>query len=517
MKAIAVSIIAASLGLASAPVLAAGDTLRIRLNSDIRSLDPGTNRDANTDIVQTHLYEGLVGFREDASVGPMLAEKVDVSEDGKTYTFTLRDGVKFSNGAPLTSEDVLFAWKRYTDPATGWRCLNEVDGRGAVKVTGVEAKDAKTVAFTLEKPSALFLGTLARPDCGSTGIFHKSSLGQDGKWKEPVTTAPFKLGEWKRGEYVELLRNDNYVPLPGKRDGLVGNKTVSIPKVRFLVIPDESTTKAALQSGALDIIYDAENADVAAFKADKTVVTSTAPTMGISSFMVQTKDPLLSDVRMRKALLLSIDFAELVDQVTAGLAKPSHSPIPPPSAYFKAAQAAPIARDLAAAKKLLAEAGYKGQPIKLLTNTRYQPMYDQAILAQAMAKEAGINIELEVTDWGTQQDRYLAGNYQLMSFSFSSRLDPSLSFEMFSGDKTKQPRKVWDNPEAAKLLAETMVTADPAKRQTLLDRLEALFRADVAMIAVYSGVRTSASRGDVAGYESWSLGSPRAWGVSFKP
>jgi peptide/nickel transport system substrate-binding protein len=214
MKAIAVSIIATSLGLGLAsPALAAGDTLRLRLNSDIRSLDPGTNRDGNTDIVQTHLFEGLVGFREDASVGPMLAEKIDVSEDGKTYTFTLRDGVKFSNGEPLTSEDVLFAWKRYTDPATGWRCLNEVDGRGAVKVTNVEAKDGKTVVFTLEKPSALFLATLARPDCGGTGIFHKSSLGPDGKWKEPVTTAPFKLGEWKRGQYVELLRNENYVPL----------------------------------------------------------------------------------------------------------------------------------------------------------------------------------------------------------------------------------------------------------------------------------------------------------------
>jgi peptide/nickel transport system substrate-binding protein len=516
MKAIAISIIATSLGLA-APALGAGDTLRLRLNSDIRSLDPGTNRDGNTDIVQTHLFEGLVGFREDASVGPMLAEKIDVSEDGKTYRFTLRDGLKFSNGEPLTSEDVLFVWKRYTDPATGWRCLNEVDGRGAAKVTGVEAKDAKTVVFTLEKPAALFLATLARPDCGGTGIFHKSSLGPDGKWKEPVTTAPFKLGEWKRGQYLELVRNENYVPLPGKRDGLVGNKTVSVPKVRFLIIPDESTTKAALLSGDLDIIYDAENADVADYKTNKDIVTSTAPTMGISNFLIQTRDPLLSDVRVRKALELSLDFPELVDQVTAGLAKPSHSPIPPPSAYFKAAQAAPIKRDLAAAKKLLAEAGYKGQPIKMVTNKRYQPMYDQAILAQAMAKDAGIDIELEVIDWGTQNDRYLAGNYQLMSFSYSSRLDPSLSFEMFSGDKAKQPRKVWDNPEAAKLIAESMVTADPARRQALFDKLEALYRADVAMITIYSGVRTSAARSNVIGYESWALGSPRAWGVSFKP
>src|SRR5262249_14138249 len=109
-----------------------------------------------------------------------------------------------------------------------------------------------------------------------------------------------------------------------------------------------------------------------------------------------------------------------------------------------------------------------------------------------------------------------AGNYQIMSHGFSARLDPSLSFEMFSGDKTKQPRKVWDNPEAAKLLAASMETADPAKRQELFDQLEALYRNDVAMITLYSGVRTRAARANVVGYKGWALGSPRAWGVSFK-
>ena len=96
--------------------------LRLRLNADIRSLDPGVNRDANTDAVQNHLFEGLVAFREDASVGPLLAKSISVSEDGRTYTFVLRDDLHFSNGEPVGSDDVLFAWKRYTDPATGWRC-----------------------------------------------------------------------------------------------------------------------------------------------------------------------------------------------------------------------------------------------------------------------------------------------------------------------------------------------------------------------------------------------------------
>lgn len=212
---------------AALPAAAQQPALRIRLGADARTLDPGTNRDAITDAIQTNLFEGLVAFKDDSSVGPVLAKSVAVSEDGKTYTFVLRDGVKFSNGAPPTTKDVLFAWQRYTDPKTGWRCLSEVDGRGAVKVTGVTAPDDRTVVFTLEKPSALFLATLSRPDCGGTGIFHSSSLNPDGSWREPVTTGPYKLGEWKRGQFIRLLANEHYTAGPGPRDGLTGDKTLS--------------------------------------------------------------------------------------------------------------------------------------------------------------------------------------------------------------------------------------------------------------------------------------------------
>lgn len=492
------------------------DSLRIRLKADIRSLDPGTDRDANTDIVQSHLFEGLVGFDEHATVKPMLANSVDITPDGTTYTFTLRDGIKFSNGSELTSDDVLFAWRRYTNPSTGWRCLSEVDGRGAVKVVRAAAPDKKTIVFTLEKPSALFLATLARPDCGQTGIYHKSSLGPDGKWKEPVATGPLKLAEWKRGQYINLAQNEHYSSLSGARDGLVGNKTMLVPKVQFTVVPDDATTKAAIFAGNLDINPDVETSDLVDFKSSKNIVTESSPIMGIQDLLIQTKDPLMSDVRVRKALLLSIDMETLVEQVTAGQAKPNNSPIPPPSAFHKEPQSVVSKRDLTEAMRLLEQAGYRGQPIKMLTNKQYQEMFNQAIIVQAMAKEAGINIELEVVEWGAQQERYLSGNYQIMSHSYSPRLDPSLSFEMFTGDKVSQPRKAWDNPQAIELLAQSMQIQDPAKRQVIFDKLEQLYRADIPMITLYSSIRTSAANPRVVGYASWPLGSPRAWGVSLK-
>jgi peptide/nickel transport system substrate-binding protein len=506
----------AILGLGATSAQASGEMLRLWLNSDIRSTDPGVNRDANTDAVELHMVEGLVAYREDASVGPMLAKSIEVAPDGLTHTFRLRDGVTFHNGAPLTADDVLFAWKRYLDPQNNWRCLSEFDGRGLTKITGITAPDPMSVAFTLDKPSALFLATMARVDCGEAGIYHRSSLDADGKWREPVGTGPFKFGEWKHGEYIDLVRFDQYAALPGKPDGLTGNKSPLVPKLRFVIIPDPSAAKAALMADGVDVISRVVNSDLPELKARKDVVTESAPTMEVNGFLFQTRDPLLRDVRIRQAFALALDVPQLVEATTEGESKPSLSIIPLPSPYYGKPQADMPRRDVAAAKKLLAEAGYKGQPIKMITNKRYEPMFNAAVLAQAMVAEAGIKLDLEVLDWATELDRYTKGDYQAMSFGYSARLDPSLSFEMVGGDKDKQPRKVWDNPEGLALLAKSMQVSAQPDRQAIFDRMEALFRADMPMIPLYAVFQTSGVRADVVGYHNWALGQPRGWGVSLK-
>ena len=204
--------------LSGRPVLAQDGVLRVRLNADIRSTDPGVNRDGNTDMVMVHLVEGLVAYREDTSIGPMLAEKIDVSSDGTSYTFTLREGVRFHNGELLTSSDVKTSWDRYLKKETNWRCLTEFDGRGIAKITGIEIPDAKTVVFKLEKPAALFLASMARTDCGQSGIWHKASLNVDGSWNEPIGTGPYTLAEWRKGQFVELKRFGGYSPRSGAID-----------------------------------------------------------------------------------------------------------------------------------------------------------------------------------------------------------------------------------------------------------------------------------------------------------
>lgn len=487
--------------------------LKISLSNDIRSIDPGLNRDGNTDSVVMHMVEGLVTYREDTSVGLMLAKSVDVSPDNMTYTFRLRDGVKFHNGETLTSADVLFTWNRFMDPKNNWRCLPDYNGQGQSTVESVTAPDPMTVVYKLKNPSTIFLATLAKVDCGGAAVWHRNSLDADGKMKAPIGTGPFKFSDWKRGEYIELTKFDQYSALPGERDGNTGNKTAYVDKVRFMVIPDQQANKLALLSGAIDVISGAGESDVAEFRKDKNLKVDIAPSMEVNSLLIQTRDPIMKDPRMRQALLKSLDLKQIADGVAEGLVKPSLAIIPSSSPYYGKLQAQIPERDIPGAKKLLAEAGYKGEPLKMISNRQYANMYNQGVMVQQMAKEAGINIDMVVLDWATQLDLYNKGNYQLMSNGYSARLDPSLSFDMVSGLKDRQPRKIWENPKALELLAKSMQVSDKSERQKIFDEMEVLWREDLPMIGFFSLAQVSVSRSNVLGYKNWALGQPRAWGV----
>jgi peptide/nickel transport system substrate-binding protein len=498
--------------LAISPVQA--QSVTVALNADIRSTNPGVNRDDNTDGVELNMVEGLVGYKDDGTVGPLLASKVDQSADGLTYTFHLRKGVKFHNGAAMTSADVLWSWQRYMDPKTEWRCIADFDGRSGIKVTAAMAPDADTFVMVIDKPSALFLDSLARTDCGMTAILNKDSVNADGTWNKPVGTGPFKFGEWKHGESVTITRFDDYLSPPGdKVDGYVGNKKPLVQAVKFLVVPDASTAKAGLLSGAIDIAQILP-ADAVELKQSGRIQVLT-PTSAVKHVLLfQTRDPLLQNAKLRQAIAMALDMPQLVAAASEGLGKPNNSPIPPQSAYSDAAQHQGYAYDPAKVKQLLKEAGYKGETVKLVANKRLTvPSFPAAVMVQAMLQAVGINVEVEVLEWATQLDRYNKGTYQMMSFSYSSRLDPALSFEQFMGPKDKQPRKIWDNPEAQALLDKASVLSDPPERQKLFDELYKMQLADTPLIILFNGIEASAQGRRIQGEPYWE-GKQRLWGVA---
>ncbi len=488
-------------------------TLNVQIPADLRSSQPGVNRDSTADMIVAHIVEGLVAIDNVGTVKPLLAERVEESEDGLTYTFPLRKGVKFHNGDSLTADDVIWSWKHYMDPDVGWRCRSEFDGSKGIKVADVSAPDAMTVKFVLDKADPMFLSTLARPDCGMTGILNSASVNADGSWNKPVGTGPFELGAWSKGSYVELLGFKDYANLDGKPDGYVGNKKPLVDRVKFLVVPDASAAKAALVRGDLDLIPDITSSDYGELKKNKNLHISHSYTARRNTILIQTDDPVMNKP-MRQAIASAIDAKSLVEMVTDGLGKPNNSVIPIGTPSYTAVQQAGWKYDLNEAKKLLQASGYRGQQISMITNKDYPSMFNAAILTQAMLQQAGINVKLDVMDWATQLDRYNSGKYQMMAFSYSPRFDDALLYEHFMGDKKVQKRKVWDNPADLKLLDEAMATGDRAKRQPLLDQLHKDFLEDVPMVMLYNGITIDATSNKVHGYTSWPGSAARLWQVS---
>ncbi|KZS00488.1 Uncharacterized protein APZ42_003185 [Daphnia magna] len=134
-----------------------------------------------------------------------------------------------------------------------------------------------------------------------------------------------------------------------------------------------------------------------------------------------------------------------------------------------------------------------------------------------MMQAVGLNVEIEVLEWATQLDRYQKGSYQMMSFSYSARFDPALSYEQVSGPKDKQPRKVWDDAEGLRLLDEVMTVTDKPARQALFDRMHRRFIETVPMLVLYNGVDSVAHSKRIEGYEPWLGAKPRLWGVKRLP
>ena len=489
-----------------------GGTLTVRINADMRAMD-GLNRDANTDTILHHIFETLVAFQDDLTIGPVLAESWEISDDGRIYTFTLREGATFHDGDAVTAEDVKWNWDWRVSRGEDWFCNPFFDGSQGLKVESVEAKDDRTVVFTINEPNALFLAQLANIQCNGW-IASPKNVDDDGNWigDSAIGSGSFKLKEWEKGQFVTLERYADYKPLSEKANGLAGDRTAYVDEVRFLVIPDTSAAETALFAGEIDILPGLEASRIAEAESRGVEVKST-PGLSWTSILIQTEDELMSDVRVRQAIAHAVDFKQLAEARTSGLSAFNPSGVAQASAFFDEDFLAWPEYDPAKAQALLAEAGYSGQTIKIQTNTRYQGMYENSVMIQAMLQAAGIKAELEVLDWAAQLDNYLVGKFQIQSFGYSARLDPSQMYGLIIGDKESAPTRQWENDKANELYLQSTKTTDFEERKALFKEIHALMAEEVPILGLYYEPVTDAIAAGVNGYNVWPADKTRTWGV----
>ncbi|MGH7105760.1 MAG: ABC transporter substrate-binding protein [Acetobacteraceae bacterium] len=492
---------------------APADEIRIALPADIRGTNPGVDRDQFTDMVLAHVFEGLVAYDRHFHVAPVLADRFEISADAKTYTFDLRPGVRFQNGAPLTAQDVKWSWERLLDPATHYLCRDWYDGTRGLRIASIETPDSRTVVFHLATPNYLLAEEMASFQCLSA-IIHPDSVDAAGRWRRPIGTGPYEIAEWRPGRYVLLKRFPGYASRTDPESGYAGAKRAEAEYLRWQIIPDVAAALAALDSGQVDLVTGVQPTDLAALRQEPDVRIDMTSGLGWYVLLINTDDPLLKDRRIRLAIAHAIDYGALAKAVTFGHARYNPSVVALHSPYHDAAMTEGYGCDPAQAIRLLAQAGYHGQPIYLQANRRYPAMFSNAIIIQSMLRKVGIDARLQVLEWTTQLANVPARRYQLMSFGYSGRPYPLFAYDSFLGSRAVNPWMQWQDAAAMALADRVSGTPDPAMRQQIFDRIHQLMIADVPLINLYDGVVIDAVASRLAGYRSWPAGTPRLWGVS---
>mgnify|MGYP005964717881 CR=1 FL=1 len=362
------------------------DTLVFAMNTDVQSLDPQIQNDTTSEQVVKMLYNTLLKFQDDGTVVGDLAESWSVSEDKLTWTFNLKQGVKFHNGKELTSADVKATFDRALNAEAGGLRTTEI-----IKMfTAVEAPDPYTVTITTDGPYGPMESLMCNMSLGIMDADYIEQYGLDlGTSAEGENgTGPFKVVSWERDQEIVVERFDEYFGTPAKLQTVV-----------YTVIPEAASRVIALETGEVDVIDKPTDEDLARLEADtENFTVLRKPTISQRLFRFGCNDPIISNTKVRQAIVYAIDRQAIIDALFTGSAYPSTAPLAPVT--FGYSDLGEIEQDLELAKSLLAEAGYPdGFDTKIITTERYQNGIELAEIISQQLAEIGINAKIEVWEW----------------------------------------------------------------------------------------------------------------------
>jgi peptide/nickel transport system substrate-binding protein len=396
-------VVAAGSLLASAPALAAKDRLVLGMVLEPPSLDPTSAAAAAIgEVVHYNVLEGLTKINVDGRVTPLLAESWVESPDGRSYTFTLRKGVTFSDGSPLDAEAVKFSFER----AKAADSKNKAKKGVFDNISRITVVDPHTVILTLDKADPTMPFRLGE---NTAVILHPKTAAQAAT--NPVGTGPYVLAEWKKGSAITLTaRADARVKPP-------------IQRVTFRIINDPAAQVAALLAGDIDGMprFGALQA-LKQFQGDKRFTVEIGSTAGKGQLTINNKKKPFDDVRVRRAITHAIDRQAFIDGVLEGLGKPIGSHFAPTDAgYVDLTGMYPY--DPEKAKALLKEAGV-ATPLNV-TLTLPPPQYARkgGEVVAAMLAKVGINAKIENVEWAQWLSGPFKGNFDLTIINHVEPLD----------------------------------------------------------------------------------------------
>jgi len=461
------------------------------------SLDPAIITGQPEGRLASTLFEGLLRFNKAGRPVPGVAERWDIWEDGRTYTFHLREDAKWSDGKPVTAADFVSSWERTLTPATGSGynymlfpirnaeafAAGDIDDFSKV---GVTALDDRTLRVELDSPTPYFLDLVAFTTYKPVRTDLIDRVGDD--WVKPehiITNGPYRLESWRINNKIRLEKNPEY----WNRDA------VALGIVDVLPISVANTAFNFYASGEADLVMDKGLAPPSLLDALKQRNDfHAAPFLGTYFLRFNATKPPFYDPRVRKALAMTIDKQAITEKITRAGETPADGFVPPGVEGYGAPDGLPFDPDQA--RKLLAEAGYPdGAGFPLVTYLYSEGELNEAIaveLQNMWSKELGININLARQEWKVYLNSLSSLDYDIARSSWVGDYpDPNTFLDMFLAGGGNN-RTGWSSEEYDRLIHAAAAELDPEERLRILEQAEQLLveeEAPIAPIYFYVGIQ----------------------------
>jgi oligopeptide transport system substrate-binding protein len=474
---------------------ASAEVVYNRANSgEPETLDTHKTSTVQESHILRDLLEGLVAYNAKGEATPGQASKWEISDDGKTYRFTLRDGIKWSNGDPVKASDFVFSYRRIMDPATGAKYANilypikgaEAANKGQAKVEdiGVKAIDDKTLEITLEQPTPYFLELLTH----QTSLpVHPGSVEKFGKdFVKPgnmVSNGAYKLVEFVPNSHIKLAKNENYYDA----------KNVQIDTVMYYPTSDFAAMVRRYEAGELDTTDDLPADQMKSIKAKFKDQVHLGPWLGTWYLVVNSSKAPFNDVKVRQALAMGVDREFISEQIWGETMQPGYSFMPPglgnagQPAYADFKETSPIDRE-EKAKALLKEAGFgAGKPLKV--EIRYNTTDNNRNTVVAVAeqwKQIGVETSFINTDGKTHFAHLRdGGDFDVARYGWiADYSDPNGFLFLLKSDNKGFNYGKYNNPEFDKLLDQGAKEMDLKKRAEIMNKAEAILAKDMPWIPI---------------------------------
>jgi peptide/nickel transport system substrate-binding protein len=474
-------VMSALLTFAAAPADAQkkGGVLRIGNLGEPPALDAHWTTASITETLTNHIYEGLYSLDRDKKPIPMLAESHTVSKDALTYTFKLRQGVKFHNGKEMSSEDVVASLNRWGKQSNYGKSL-------FAQVAELRAVDRYTVELKLKEKSAIVLISLAVPN--NFGAIYPKEIAEkfapEVKVTEYVGTGPFKLAEWKPDQYIRMVRFDDYKSRNEKPNGYGGGKTAWVDEIRWMPVPEVATRVAQVETGELDFADDLNLDAYDRLKASAGARPIVSKPYYWLVAVMNKKEGLMTNQKLRQAWQAAIDIEPIMKNVAGGK----------PEFYRMDSSLAPV--EITAWHTKLSGLPWN-ERIRFMTTQEYKWMYDFALLSKQQLEDVGFNIDLQVVDWATLvKRRNNPKEYDVFTTGMGAFYDPSHHIYLTNSWPG------WTNDEdILKVQAELARETDPKKRMALWEQQTRQFYEKVPVIRYGDLFGLRAARNAMKGFD----------------